>query len=192
MDQVDIEFGRIVRDAQLNHEGDIIVIRTRAREIPAMSRVEIRAATAADADALLPLLQAYWAFEGTAGFDPQTLQRRLSEFLSNRAYGLAWVAQDEGRLIGYLLAAFVFSFEYGGRMAEVDELFVDEASRGGGIGRCLLATAQQALQREGCAALQLQVAELRTRQAQKFYASFGFQPKQGYRLWTVALAAAKG
>lgn len=155
-----------------------------------MSRVEIRAATPADAGALLPLLQAYWTFEGTAGFEAKTLQRRLSEFLSNRTYGLAWVAQDEGRLIGYLLAAFVFSFEYGGRMAELDEFFVDEANRGRGIGRRMLETARQALQREGCAALQLQVADA-NRQAQSFYSSFGFAPKRGYRLWTVTLPLAE-
>jgi ribosomal protein S18 acetylase RimI-like enzyme len=151
-----------------------------------MSRVEIRAATTADAKAILPLLEAYWAFEGTSGFDPDTLNRRLEEFLSNRAYGLAWVAQDADRLVGYLLAAYVFSFEYGGRMAEVDEFFVEEASRGRGIGRRMLETARHALAREGCAALQLQVAD-DNRQAQKFYSSFGFGPKQSYRLWTVAL-----
>jgi ribosomal protein S18 acetylase RimI-like enzyme len=80
----------------------------------------------------------------------------------------------------------VFSFEYGGRMAEVDELFVEEASRGRGIGRQLLETARHALQQEGCAALQLQVADDNSR-AQKFYSSFGFRPKQGYRLWTVVV-----
>jgi ribosomal protein S18 acetylase RimI-like enzyme len=151
-----------------------------------MSRVEIRAATTVDAKAILPLLEAYWAFEGTPGFDSDTLNRRLVEFLSNRAYGLAWVAQDADRLVGYLLAAFVFSFEYGGRMAEVDEFFVEEASRGRGIGRRMLETARHALQREECAALQLQVAD-DNRPAQKFYSSFGFRPKQSYRLWTVAL-----
>ena|SRR5579862_8995367 len=151
-----------------------------------MSRVEIRAATAVDAKPILPLLQAYWAFEGTPGFDPDALNRRLVAFLSNRTYGLAWVAQDADRLVGYLLAAFVFSFEYGGRMAEVDELFVEEASRGRGIGRQLLETARHALEQEGCAALQLQVAD-DNRRAQKFYSSFGFRPKQGYRLWTVAV-----
>lgn len=155
-----------------------------------MTRVEIRSATATDAEALVPLLKAYWTFEGTAGFEAKTLRRRLSEFLSNPAHGLAWVAQDERRLVGYLLAAFVFSFEYGGRMAEIDEFFVEEASRGRGIGRRLLETAREALTREGCAALQLQVAE-GNRAAQKFYASFGFAPKQGYRLWTVALPAEK-
>jgi GNAT superfamily N-acetyltransferase len=154
-----------------------------------MSRAEIRAATPADADALLPLLQAYWTFEGTAGFEATALQRRLSELLSDRTYGLAWVAEQEGRLIGYLLAAFVFSFEYGGRMAEVDEFFVDEASRGRGIGRRMLETARQALQQAGCAALQLQVADA-NRQAQNFYSSLGFAPKRGYRLWTATLPSA--
>jgi len=155
-----------------------------------MSRVEIRAATTVDAKVILPLLEAYWAYEGTAGFDPNTLNRRLVEFLSNRTYGLAWVAQDADRLVGYLLTAFVFSFEYGGRMAEVDEFFVEEASRGRGIGRRMLETARHALAGEGCAALQLQVAE-GNRQAQNFYSSFGFRPKRSYRLWTVTLPATK-
>jgi GNAT superfamily N-acetyltransferase len=155
-----------------------------------MRAVGIRAATTKDAEAILPLLEAYWAFEGTAGFDPIILHRRLLEFLSNRAYGLAWVAESGDRLVGYLLAAFVFSFEYGGRMAEVDEFFIEEASRGRGVGRRMLEIARDALEREGCAALQLQVAD-GNRQAQNFYSSCGFAPKQGYRLWTVAPAVTK-
>jgi len=156
-----------------------------------MSHVEIRAATPVDAEAILPLQEAYWAFEGTTGFDRSTLSCRLNEFLSNRTHGLAWIAQDTDRLVGYLLAAFVFSFEYGGRMAEVDEFFVEEGSRGRGIGRRMLETARDALARAGSAALQLQVAD-DNRSTQRFYSSFGFRPKQGYRLWTVALPTGSG
>jgi ribosomal protein S18 acetylase RimI-like enzyme len=77
--------------------------------------------------------------------------------------------------VGYLLCTFVYSFEHGGLMAEIDELFVGAAYRQQGIGRALLARARTALAACGCLWLQMQVADDNARR------------KSGYRLWVAPL-----
>jgi len=141
-----------------------------------------------DIDRLLPLMEAYWAFEQTPGFESGRIRRQLEEFLCTPRFGRAWVAEDGQRAIGYVIAAYVYSFEYGGSMAELDELFVEEGFRGRGLGKALIATAWEALERHGCVAVQLQVADW-NEAGQRFYDREGFAPKSGYRLWVAPFGA---
>jgi ribosomal protein S18 acetylase RimI-like enzyme len=148
--------------------------------------IDIRPASIADAGQLLPLVKAYWQHDGIAGFEPARLSRQLDEFLATPAHGRGWLAMHAGLAVGYLLCAFVYSFEHGGLMAEVDELFVTPEYRRRGLGQALLAAARTGLTASGCGALQMQVADDNPG-AQDFYARLGFAPKSGYRLWVAAL-----
>lgn len=148
----------------------------------------IREAMSSDVDRLLPLMEAYWAFEQAPGFESGRIRRQLEEFLCTPKFGRAWVAEDGQRVIAYVVAAYVYSFEYGGSMAELDELFVAEGFRGRGLGKALIATACEALERHGCVAVQLQVADW-NEAGQRFYGREGFTPKSGYRLWVAPLRA---
>lgn len=142
----------------------------------------IRPATLADIERLLPLVEAYWAHDGVPGFEAARLRVQLVDFLSDSRAGSLWLAMQEDTAVGYLACCLIYSFEHGGWMAEVDELFVVEAHRGAGLGRQLLATAGKALSDQGCRYLQLQVADGNTA-AQAWYANLGFHEKSGYRLW---------
>ena len=153
-----------------------------------MDRIDIRGARAADAEQLLPLIEAYWRHDGIAGFVAARLRRQLDEFLSSPAYGAGWMATLAGAPIGYLLCTLVYSFEHGGLMAEIDELFVDPGHRRRGIGQGLVSTARGQLSTLGCRALQMQVAD-DNGDSQRFYAQLGFREKRGYRLWVTALEA---
>jgi ribosomal protein S18 acetylase RimI-like enzyme len=148
--------------------------------------VHIRPASIADAGPLLPLIQAYWQHEDIAGFEPARLSRQLDEFLAAPAHGRGWLAMHGALAVGYLLCAFVYSFEHGGLMAEVDELFVQPEYRRQGLGQALLAAARTELTAGGCGALQMQVADDNPG-AQDFYRRLGFREKSGYRLWVAAL-----
>jgi ribosomal protein S18 acetylase RimI-like enzyme len=150
------------------------------------SEIEIRPASIADAERLLALVEAYWQHDGIAGFEPGRLHRQLAEFLACAAYGRGWLAMHADVAVGYLLCAFVYSFEHGGLMAEVDELFVKSDYRRQGLGQALLAAARTQLAAGGCSALQMQVADDNP-DAQDFYARLGFRQKSGYRLWVAAL-----
>lgn len=156
----------------------------------AESAVRIRDASATDRESVLALMREYWAFEQVAGFDPVRVGRQLDVFLSSPRWGRLWVAESQGRLVGYLVGAYVYSFEYGGPMAEFDELFVIETCRGRGIGQQLLDTGREALKGDGCVAVQLMVADW-NETGQRFYQQRRFAPKVGYRLWVAPLAATR-
>ena len=57
--------------------------------------------------------------------------------------GDCWVADTGSDLVGYLLAAYIFSLEHGGLTAEIDELFVTAAGRSAGVGSQLLENAER-------------------------------------------------
>ena len=73
-------------------------------------------------------------------------------------------------------------------MAELDELFVVEGSRGRELGRALIATACKPLERDGCVAVHRQVADW-NEAGQRCYDREGFAPKSGYRWWVSPLGA---
>jgi ribosomal protein S18 acetylase RimI-like enzyme len=113
---------------------------------------------------------------------------QLEQFLSTPAYGQGWLAVATERPVGYLLCTFVYSFEHGGLMAEIDELFVEAEHRRQGIARALLQRALSQLTLRGCVALQMQVSEDNAA-AQRFWTKLGFSLKAGYRLWLAPLGA---
>jgi ribosomal protein S18 acetylase RimI-like enzyme len=151
-----------------------------------MDNIAIRAASIADGVHLLPLIQAYWRHDGIAGYEPDRLQRQLDAFLANPGYGCGWLATHAGSAVGYLLCTLAYSFEHGGLMAEIDELFVSAEYRRRGIGQALLAGARSTLLARGCVGLQMQVADSNT-QSQGFYSRLGFKEKSGYRIWVSPL-----
>jgi len=119
-----------------------------------MERLEIRSVQHADTDRLLPLMAAYWASDAIAGFEELTVRRQLREFLSTPSYGCAWLADIESIAVGYLVCTLVYSFEHGGLMAEVDELYVDAPWRGQGVARALMTAARAELHARTCVSLQ--------------------------------------
>jgi ribosomal protein S18 acetylase RimI-like enzyme len=144
--------------------------------------MQIRRATAADAPAIVPQMQRYWEFEGMAGFDRSHAIALLQGFLSNPHQGLCWIADHEGAVDGYLLAVLVFSFEHGGMMAEIDELFVAQTLRSAGIGSSLLAAAERDLRAAGAVRLQLQL-NVNNERGREFYVRNGFEPREAYDLY---------
>jgi ribosomal protein S18 acetylase RimI-like enzyme len=151
-----------------------------------VNRIEIGETSASDTEQLLPLIEAYWRHDGIVGYESSRLRRQLAEFLSTPAYGRGWLATRTGVGVGYLLCTFVYSFEHGGLMAEIDEFFVGAEYRQQGIGQALLAKARADLMARGCVCLQMQVVDDNT-QAQRFYWRLGFEEKTGYRLWMAPL-----
>jgi ribosomal protein S18 acetylase RimI-like enzyme len=153
-----------------------------------MDDMQILELTLSTADQVMPLIETYWQHDNIVGYEPSRLRRQLAEFLSEPAYGCGWLATSGDVAVGYLLCSFVYSFEHGGLMAEIDELFVAAPYRRQGAGQALLARARTDLATRGCRCLQMQVAD-GNHQAQGFYTSLGFNEKTGYRLWLAPLNA---
>lgn len=147
-----------------------------------MSRlIEIQPASHADIGALLPLVEQYWRFEAIEGFDARRIAGLLERVIADAALGHAWIARVDGNPAGYLLAVYVFSLEYRGPTAEIDEFFVLPACRGLGVGSRLLDSAENTFRARGCTSVALQIGRDNA-EARAFYRGHGFIDRAGFDL----------
>jgi GNAT superfamily N-acetyltransferase len=140
---------------------------------------QIAPAALADLESVLTLMH------GMQGSDPwsepfheTTVRANLSELLTNPSYGLIYLAWDSGRPVAYLAICFDYSFEYRGKGAWIDELFVQPSHRGQGLGTQLLDLAERASLELGAQFLHLEVT--RGNSAIELYRRRGFQDHERY------------
>jgi ribosomal protein S18 acetylase RimI-like enzyme len=148
----------------------------------------IQTAALADLPQIIALMEDYWSFEGIAGFDSARAATLLRQLLLQPHLGTVWVARDDGSVVGYLIAVLVFSFEFQGLVAEIDELFVLPQARRDGIGSAFLETAEASLAARGCTCLQLQLSAGNAA-ARAFYHRRGYGARENYELLNKKLAA---
>lgn len=141
----------------------------------------IHAATVEDIDALLPMVEQYWRFENIEGFDPGRMRALLTRVLEDASLGRVWIARVYGEPAGYLLSVYVFSLEFQGLTAEIDEFFVVPQHRSLGIGAAMLAAAETQFRIEDCTNVSLQLGRS-NEAARKFYRQHGFEHRDGYEL----------
>ena len=145
------------------------------------STTTILPATVEDIDSLLPMVEQYWRFENIEGFDPARMRALLTRVLDDASLGRAWIARVYGEPAGYLLAVYVFSLEFQGLTAEIDEFFVVPQHRGLGIGANMLAAAEAQFRIEECTNVSLQLGRS-NEAARKFYRQHGFDARAGYEV----------
>lgn len=126
----------------------------------------------ADLELLAGMMREFYAHEELP-IDLDRARAALAQLVGDPALGRVWVMRRGGEPIGYLVLALGFSLEFGGRDAFVDELYVREGHRGGGIGRAALEHASAACRALGVRALHLEV-ERKNEAAQAFYRRLGF------------------
>lgn len=90
-----------------------------------------------DIDIILPMMQDFYAIDGYP-IDVNVSRKLFEEFIADEKLGKAWLVYFEDEIVGYVILTFVFSFEYKGRIAFLDELYLNEKSRGKGIGKKVL------------------------------------------------------
>jgi ribosomal protein S18 acetylase RimI-like enzyme len=99
--------------------------------------IEFRLAKANDVPCILDMMEQFNAIDHYP-FNKDKTRTNLLAFLASEQLGKAWLIEANQLVIGYIVLAFGFSFEHGGRNAFVDELYMDAAYRGKGIGkRCI-------------------------------------------------------
>jgi GNAT superfamily N-acetyltransferase len=138
----------------------------------AEAEVALAPAGVGDLEDLLALHARFDAGEGYA-FDAGRARHALGELLARPELGRVYRIACGGRSVGYAALCFGWSLEWGGRDAFVDELFVEEAARGQGVGRAALRALVAEARRLGVRALHLEV-EMRNEAGLALYASEGF------------------
>jgi diamine N-acetyltransferase len=147
-----------------------------------------RQASAGDVDDIVGMMRGYYEQDGYAFVEAEARAAALM-LISDSSLGRLWVTCDGDRVVGYVAVALGFSFEYRGREAFVDELFIAESHRGRGLGREALEVAEAYCREAGVNALHLEV-ERHREQALELYRRWGFEDFDRY-LMTKWLTASK-
>jgi GNAT superfamily N-acetyltransferase len=65
--------------------------------------------------------------------------KAFASLLADERLGRVWFIEAGSQVVGYVVVTFCYSMEYGGPCAFVDDLFVQRAFRGAGLGTDVLA-----------------------------------------------------
>lgn len=147
--------------------------------------IAIRPATFADLDALAPLFDGYRQFYG----QPANVAAGR-DFLEARMRGnesVILLASQAGRAVGFSQLYPIFSSVSMRRAWLLNDLFVDLAARGQGVGEALLDAAAAHGRTSGAAWLMLQTAHDNT-PAQRLYARAGWQLDQQFHTYILDLS----
>ena len=118
----------------------------------------IARATLADLESLLQMMRHMQHDDPwSETFREPTVRANLAELLQNPVYGVVHIVREESAPIGYLVICFDYSLEYRGKGAWIDELFVEAAHRGKGIGTQLLDLAETSSREHHAKVLHLEV-----------------------------------
>jgi ribosomal protein S18 acetylase RimI-like enzyme len=93
--------------------------------------------------------------------------------------GRVWLIQYQSQAIGYVILTFGYSLEYGGRDAFIDELYIEPAYQGQGIGKQTIKFLEEVCISLNVQALHLEVEKQNT-SAQSFYRQVGFEDHDRY------------
>lgn len=131
----------------------------------------VRRAEARDLDALVPLFDGYRQFYGQPS-DPQRARMFLGERLA-RGDSTVFLAEDDGRAVGFTQLYPSFSSVRTGRLFVLNDLFVTPAARRTGAARALLDAAAAFAKAEGAVGLTLSTG-VENRPAQTLYEAMGW------------------
>lgn len=136
-------------------------------------RIVIRRATAADADMVAPLFDAYRAFYGRAS-DVGLARRFLADRLADGSSILIVAGKDgDGDAIGFVQLYPTFSSLGAGPAMILNDLYVEPGHRGQGVAERLIAAAVEAAREGGAVGLSL-VTQRDNVRAQALYERLGW------------------
>ena len=126
----------------------------------------------ADIEVITQMMQDFYAIDNYP-MDVEVAKELFQEFISNEHLGKSWLIYSENEIAGYIILTFIFSFEYGGKIAFVDELFIKETARGKGFGKEAIQFIQREVPKLSLKLLYLEV-EPHNENAQKLYLAHDF------------------
>ena len=126
-----------------------------------------------DISTITQMMQDFYAIDNYP-IDVEVAKNLFQEFISNEHLGKSWLIYSENEIVGYIILTFIFSFEYGGKIAFVDELFIKETARGKGIGKEAIQFIQKEVPKLSLKLLYLEV-EPHNENAQKLYLAHDFE-----------------
>jgi GNAT superfamily N-acetyltransferase len=130
-------------------------------------------ATGDDIPVLIRLLELLFSQEEEFTPNGSLQEQGLRAILSDPRIGEILLAEEDGRPIGMVSLLYSVSTALGARVAILEDMVVDPARRGAGVGSALLARALQLCRERECARVTL-LTDARNTEARGFYEKFGF------------------
>ncbi|GAA4050200.1 GNAT family N-acetyltransferase [Flavobacterium chungnamense] len=124
-------------------------------------------------EAITTMMQDFYAIDNYP-IDVEVSKKLFQEFITNEHLGKSWLIYSEDELVGYVILTFVFSFEYKGRIAFLDELYIKKIARGKGIGTTIIQFIKEQAKQLNVKLLYLEV-ENHNENAQKLYLANDFE-----------------
>jgi GNAT superfamily N-acetyltransferase len=96
--------------------------------------VQFKTLQTSQIETITQMMQDFYAIDNYP-IDIEVSKKLFQEFISDEKLGKSWLIYDDSEIVGYVILTFIFSFEYGGKIAFLDELYLKEIARGKGIGK---------------------------------------------------------
>jgi len=128
---------------------------------------------AQDIPVVIAMMEEFYAIDNYP-IDADVSRGLMHEFLENDSLGRGWIIVKDNEPVGYVMMTFVFSFEYKGRIAFLDELFISEKARGLGFGKHSLDFVTEQARSLSVKIIYLEIEGHNT-VAQKLYLSKGYE-----------------
>lgn len=133
----------------------------------------IRPLTTTSVDAFIDMKRDFFAIDGYP-FDEARTRENTRYVQAHPEAGVIFTIHDEtGTEIGFLILALMFSFEFGGRIAFLDELYLSDKARGKGYGKYAVNFAKEYAAGQHLKAIFLEV-EHHNERARRLYEASGF------------------
>jgi GNAT superfamily N-acetyltransferase len=148
-------------------------------DAPALSDWSIRAAGPADADAVTAAVRALLSELGASPPAEADMLEATRVLLSDRGYGIAFLAETRGSLVGLLTASWQVAIHIPGRYGLIQDLWVDAPYRSMAIGAALIEQLFQSSQEMGISRIEVGLPKESFEgldSTASFYRSNGFAP----------------
>jgi len=142
------------------------------RKIVNAAAIQIRPATASDAEAWLSLIDSLADYEKLTRPDAEARQRLLLDAFGEQPRTEVYLAETGGRVVGYAITLFTYSSFLALPTLYLEDLFVLESHRGRGAGYRLFTRCVEEAHRRGCGRMEWQVLDW-NRLAIEFYERLG-------------------
>lgn len=122
---------------------------------------------------ILPMMKNFYALDNYA-FDEKLALKNFQKFIDNPDLGKAFLISFENQIAGYIILVNFFSFEFGGKIWFLDELYIDSGFQGKSIGKKAIDFIRNLAGENQIPVILLEV-ENHNERAIKLYEKFGFE-----------------